>query len=193
MVAGALGAILGDSSLFWIARKSAAKMKTQRDKALENQKVRAVWDALDRSPGLLIVAGRYVPGMRFAVNASMGISDLPYRRFLPWSVLGGVLWSVYTCALAYRVATTLAGYPLASLVISSLITSAALAAVYFVDRRRRRKTAEPVIPSSTAGTGGSEQALAVALGRRARAGPEAPIAMGGCWERKPCASTRRSD
>jgi hypothetical protein len=33
MVAGALGAILGDSSLFWIARKSAAKMKTQRDKA----------------------------------------------------------------------------------------------------------------------------------------------------------------
>jgi membrane-associated protein len=83
MVAGALGAILGDSSLFWIARKSAAKMQTQRDKALENQKVRAVWDALDRSPGLLIVAGRYVPGMRFAVNASMGISDIPYRRFLP--------------------------------------------------------------------------------------------------------------
>jgi membrane protein DedA with SNARE-associated domain len=93
MVAGALGAILGDSSLFWIARKSAAKMKTQRDKALENPKVRAVWDALDRSPGLLIVAGRYVPGMRFAVNASMGISDIPYRRFLPWSVLGGALWS----------------------------------------------------------------------------------------------------
>lgn len=82
-----------------------------------------------------------------------GSPDIPYRRFLPWSVLGGALWSVYTCALAYRVATTLAGYPLASLVISSLITSAALAAVYFVDRRRRRraKTAEPVIPSSTAG------------------------------------------
>src|SRR4030095_3684164 len=77
-------AILGDSSLFWIARKSAAKMKTRRDKALENPKVRAVWDALDRSPGLRIVAGRYVPGMRFAVNASMGISDIPYRRFFPW-------------------------------------------------------------------------------------------------------------
>jgi membrane protein DedA with SNARE-associated domain len=47
--------------------------------------------------------------MRFAVNASMGISDIPYRRFFPRSVLGGALWSVYTCALAYRVATTLAG------------------------------------------------------------------------------------
>ena len=83
MVAGALGAILGDSSLFWIARKSAAKMQTQLDKALENPKVRAVWDALDRSPGLLIVAGRYVPGMRFAVNASMGLSEHPLPPLPP--------------------------------------------------------------------------------------------------------------
>ncbi len=164
MVAGALGAIIGDSSLFWIARKSAKKMKPHLDKALENPKVHTAWDALDRSPGLLIVAGRYVPGMRFAVNASMGLSQMPYRRFLRWSVLSAVLWSVYTCALAYWVSTTLAGYPLASLVISSLITSAALAAVYFVDRRRRHRaegakptdvSAQPAIPPSTAA--GSEK------------------------------------
>ena len=159
MLAGALGAIVGDSSLFWIARKNADKVQGQLDKALQNSKIRAGWDALDRSPGLLIIAGRYVPGMRFAVNASMGLSDIPYRRFLLWSVIGGVMWSVYTCALAYNVATTLSGFPLASLIISSLITSAALAAIYFVDRRRRRgaEAAEPAdvsseaaIPSSTA-------------------------------------------
>ena len=152
MAAGALGAILGDSSLFWIARKSAARVQAQLDKALENPKVRAGWDALDRSPGLMIVAGRYVPGMRFAVNATMGLSSIPYRRFLPWSVVGGVLWSVYTCALAYNVATTLSGLPLASLVISSLITSAALTAIYFVDRRRRRagKSADPADVSADA-------------------------------------------
>jgi len=138
MLAGALGAIVGDSSLFWIARRSASKVQGQLDHALESPKLRAAWDALDRSPGLMIVAGRYVPMMRFAVNASMGLSDIPYRRFLLWSVVGGVLWSVYTCALSYRVATTLSGFPLASLVISSLITSAALAAIYFVDRRRSR-------------------------------------------------------
>ena len=161
MLAGALGAIVGDSSLFWIARRNAAKVQGQLDKALENPKVRAGWDALDRSPGLLIVAGRYVPGMRFAVNATLGLSGLPYRRFLPWSVLGGLLWSIYTCALAYKVATTLSGFPLASLVISSLITSAALAAIYLVDRRRRRAAegaeptdviAEPAARASSAGS-----------------------------------------
>jgi membrane-associated protein len=117
MVAGALGAIVGDSSLFWIARKGAAGVQGQLDKALENPKVRSAWDALDRSPGLMIVAGRYVPGMRFAVNATMGLSEIPYRR----------------------------GFPLGSLVISSLITSAAVVAIYLVDRRRRRAAegAEP--------------------------------------------------
>ena len=161
MVAGALGAILGDTSLFWIARKSSAKMQPHLDKALENPKVRVAWESLDRSPGLLIVAGRYVPGMRFAVNASMGLSHIPYRRFLAWSVLSGILWSVYTCALAYWVSTTLAGFPLASLIISSLITSGALAAVYFVERHKLKGAKGPgpaeaeadgAIPSSTAGS-----------------------------------------
>ena len=85
----------------------------------------------------------------------------PYRRFLAWSILSGVLWSVYTCALAYWVSTTLAGFPLASLVISSLITSGALAAVYFVEKHKIKRakgaeptdaSAEPAIPSSTAGS-----------------------------------------
>jgi hypothetical protein len=68
---------------------------------------------------------------------------------------------VYTCALAYWVSTTLAGFPLASLIISSLITSAALAAVYFVERHKLKAakgagptdaSAEAAIPPSTAGS-----------------------------------------
>ena len=101
--------------------------------------------------------------MRFVVNASMGMSDIAYRRFLGWSVVSGILWSVYTCALAYYVATTLAGFPLASLVISSAITAGALALVFYVARSKKRKadqaeqtdvSAEPTIPP---GATGSEQ------------------------------------
>ena len=139
MVAGAVGAIVGDTSLFWISRLSSAKMQPHLDKALEDDKVRVAWDAMNRSPGLLIVAGRYVPGMRFVVNASMGLSDIAYRRFLGWSVVSGILWSVYTCGLAYYVATTLSGYPLASLLISSAITAGALALVFYVARSKKRK------------------------------------------------------
>jgi membrane-associated protein len=142
MLAGALGAIVGDSCLFWIARTNGKKVAPRLDEALENDKVRAGWEMLNASPGVLIVAGRYVPGLRFAVNATMGLSEISYRRFLGWSILGGTLWSVYTCALAYRVATTLSGYPLASIVISSLVTSAAIAAL-FVYYRHKRRGADP--------------------------------------------------
>lgn len=43
MVAGALGAIVGDSSLFWIARKNAGRVQGQLDRALENPNLRAGW------------------------------------------------------------------------------------------------------------------------------------------------------
>jgi membrane protein DedA with SNARE-associated domain len=30
---------------------------------------------------VLIVGGRYVPGLRFVVNATMGLLEIRYRRF----------------------------------------------------------------------------------------------------------------
>jgi membrane protein DedA with SNARE-associated domain len=138
---GALGAILGDSTLFWIARRSTDRVGPQLEKARENEKVKQAFELMDSSAPVLIVGGRYVPGMRFVVNATMGLSDIPYRRFLPWSILGGVLWSAYTCLLAYKVATSLAGFPLASVVISGVVTTVALVVIFYVVRKRRRDAA----------------------------------------------------
>jgi membrane-associated protein len=143
IVAGALGAIVGDSSLFWIARRSSERVGPQLENARANEQVTQALAIMDTSAPLLIVGGRYVPGMRFVVNATMGLSDMPYRRFLPWSVLGGALWSVYTCVLAYKVSTTLAEFPLASVVISGLVTTAMLAVIFLVVRRRKRALAAP--------------------------------------------------
>jgi len=149
IVAGALGAIVGDSALFWIARRSSRKVTPQLEKLRANEKIKQALAIMDTSAPLLIVGGRYVPGMRFVVNATMGLSDIPYRRFLPWSVLGGVLWSVYTCLLAYKVSTTLAEFPLASVVISGLVTTAIIAIVFLVAHRRKRTVAAPAGPGST--------------------------------------------
>lgn len=138
IVMGALGAIVGDSSLFWLARKSAQRIQGQVEKARANSTVRQAIDLLDSSAPLLIVGGRYVPGMRFVVNASMGLSDIAYRRFLLWSVFSGILWSTYTSVLAYQVGLALGDYPMASFVISGLVTTVAITVVFFTVRRRRR-------------------------------------------------------
>jgi membrane protein DedA with SNARE-associated domain len=122
-------------------------VQPQLDKAKHNEKVAAALDFLGSSAPLLLVVGRYVPGLRFVVNATMGLSAYPYRRFLLWSSIGGALWAGYTCALAYAVGTALADFPLASVVISGFITTAALAVLFVVVRRRRKSS-----PAVAAGT-----------------------------------------
>jgi membrane-associated protein len=138
MLAGALGAIAGDSTLYWIARTSARRIEPQLEKARGNEKVAAALDLMGSSGPILIVAGRYVPGLRFVVNATMGLARYPYPRFLLWSGIGGAAWSVYTCLLAYAIGTALSGFPLASVVISGLVTTVAITVVFFVLRSRRR-------------------------------------------------------
>ncbi|MGH3453387.1 MAG: hypothetical protein ACRDP2_03145, partial [Nocardioidaceae bacterium] len=59
---------------------------------------------------------------------------------LLWSSIGGTLWALYTCALAYLEGTALAVYPLASAVISGAVTTVAVAVVFLIVRRRTQAT-----------------------------------------------------
>ena len=73
------------------------------------------------------------------INATMGMNRYPYGKFLPWSALGAVLWSTYTCVLAYKVGSSLDNYPLASVYISGLITTVLMGVIFLVMRRRDRR------------------------------------------------------
>ncbi len=141
IVMGALGAIVGDSALFWIARKSAHRVEDKVERAKADPRVRQALELLRSSAPVLIIGGRYLPGMRFVVNAMMGLSDIRYRRFLLWSVISGILWSTYTCVLAYKIGLALGEYPFASFIISGLVSTVALAVVFLTVRRHRRRAA----------------------------------------------------
>ena len=69
----------------------------------------------------------------------MGLSAFPYERFLLWSAIGGALWSVYTCGMAYLIATALSGFPLASVIIAAAVSTLAIVAVVLVLRRIRAR------------------------------------------------------
>ena len=81
IVAGALGAVLGDSALYWIARTGPKKLKARLEAgAQKDERVAKGLALLGRSGPLLIACGRFVPGVRFAVNVSMGLTEYPYPR-----------------------------------------------------------------------------------------------------------------
>jgi membrane protein DedA with SNARE-associated domain len=142
IVLGALGAIIGDSSLYWIARRSSSSLTPQLERARKSTRVAAALDFLDRGAPVLLVFGRYVPGLRFVINSTMGMNRYPYGQYLPWSALGAVTWSTYTCVLAYKVGSSLDNYPLASVYISGLITTVLMAVIFLVVRRRDKRSAQ---------------------------------------------------
>jgi len=141
ILAGALGAITGDSALYWASRLFSNRFHRQVEQAKQNDKVASALGFLGTSAPLLLVAGRFVPGVRFVVNASLGTSKYPYAKFLVWSAIGGSVWSVYTCLLAFAVGTALVNYPLASVAISGAITTAGMGAIFWRVRRQRRTNA----------------------------------------------------
>lgn len=142
ILAGSFGAVLGDSAVYWIARSLRGPWHDKLMNTAEQPKANSFLKVFKNRAPLMIVFGRYIPGVRLVVNVTMGsVVRLPYPEFLRWSALAGFLWSTYTCVLGYAVATVLDSRPLAAIVISGLITSAALVAIGWTLRRGMKQEA----------------------------------------------------
>jgi membrane-associated protein len=130
ILAGAFGAITGDSTVYWIARKAKGPLRAWMDKTAGKSSATRVLKLLHDHGPVFLLFGRYVPGVRFALNATLGaVVKMPYGTFVRWSALSGSLWAAFTCANAYFIGTALAGYPLLSLVVTGLISTVLIAVV----------------------------------------------------------------
>lgn len=137
ILAGGTAATVGDSLLYWISRSIAATyLSAKLERLKRDEKVETVFEVADRSAALLIILGRFVVGVRFAVNATMGVRRYPYPRFLLFSAIGGFGWCAYTCVISYWAGEALGGYPLASILTGVILTTAIVAVLYLVIRRR---------------------------------------------------------
>ncbi|RLE24315.1 MAG: hypothetical protein DRJ50_04850 [Actinobacteria bacterium] len=131
ILAGSAGAIVGDSLLYWLSRTVLSKtMSKQVEKAEQNEKVARSMEVMSRTAPLLIVFGRFVPGLRFMVGATMGLTKFNYPRFLLWDSIGGILWASYTCIFSYAVATVIQDKPFISIIVSVIVTTGLLALLY---------------------------------------------------------------
>jgi membrane protein DedA with SNARE-associated domain len=136
VVAGSVGAIVGDSLLYWLSRTVLRRsMSDQVERASRNPKVARSMEVMGQTAPLLIVFGRFVPGLRFMVGATMGLTRFPYPRFLFFDVIGGVLWASYTCVFSYLVASVIQDKPFLSIAVSVVVTTALLGLLYFPIKR----------------------------------------------------------
>jgi len=131
IVAGAAGAVVGDSLLYWISRTALRSFMAERlEVAGRNEKVARTMSVFQDHAPVLIVFGRFVPGVRFAVGATMGLTRYSYPRFVLWNVVGGTSWAAFSCLSSALVATVVGEQPVVSLLVSALVTSLLLAFLY---------------------------------------------------------------
>jgi membrane protein DedA with SNARE-associated domain len=69
----------------------------------QNEKVKRSMKLLDERAGMVIVFGRFVPGVRFVVGATMGLTRYTYGRFLLWDSIGSLCWAAFSCISSYLV------------------------------------------------------------------------------------------
>jgi len=144
IVAGSLGALIGDSLLYWLSRTVLRRTMSDRvEKASHNEKIARSMQVLDASAPLIIVFGRFVPGLRFMIGATMGLTKYPFGRFVLWNAIGGFFWAAYTCVFSYLVASVIEDKPLISIVASVVVTTAMLGLLYRPIRRHWDETAPP--------------------------------------------------
>jgi len=96
-------AILGDSTGYLIGRKTGPKIFSRPDSRFFKQEyVTRTHAFYERYGGKTIIFARFVPIVRTFAAFIAGVGRMPYLRFLPFSVCGGIGWIFMMSMLGYE-------------------------------------------------------------------------------------------
>lgn len=87
------GALLGDSTGYFLGWKTGPRIFSRPDSRLFKQeyvtRTRAFYE---KYGGKTIIFARFVPIVRTFAAFVAGVGAMPYRKFLPYSICGGIGW-----------------------------------------------------------------------------------------------------
>ncbi len=145
IAAASLGAIVGDNICFALGHFLGDRVVNRFFKGEKSQE-RLAWAqrTLDARGGYLIVVARFIPGGRTVTTFTAGfVETYPWRRFLFFDVIAGIIWGTYTVMLGYLGGKTFEEDPWKGLLLGFGIALAVTAAVEAFRHLRARRAAHP--------------------------------------------------
>jgi membrane-associated protein len=142
--AAIIAAIVGDSVGYEIGHRYGPRLRGSRlGVRIGPERWIAAEAFFHRHGGKAVFLGRSQALLRALTPALAGASKLPYRTFLPWNALGGLVWAGGMVLLGYvfghslgRIETGLKYWTFGVLVLLAAVAG------WLVLRRRRRRRAE---------------------------------------------------
>ncbi len=132
-------AILGDSTGYEIGRRAGPALLGIRPLRRHADGIAKAQDLMRRRGPAAVFVGRFTAFFRAMTPALAGVSHMPYRRFLFFNALGGLIWGVGFTLLGYFAGaayTRIEG--LVGRITALLLTAIALAALLAWHLHRRR-------------------------------------------------------
>jgi len=148
-LSAATASVLGDLVAYRLAWRGGDRLDRAiaRSRRLTDAQER-LGAALARGGGFLVVIARFAPAGRSVVSLGAGAAHRRVREFLPWSILAGLSWAVYSVALGYFGGQWLGATWLATGVSLAALFGAGAGAAYLM--RRPPTVEEQAAPGATA-------------------------------------------
>src|SRR6478735_5337669 len=100
LVAFFLGSVIGDSTGYWTGRVMGQTLFNREDSRIfKPSRVEKAHAFFEKYGVKTVVLARFVPIVRTFAPLVVGAAEMPYARFLPFSIVGGLLW-ISTMVLA---------------------------------------------------------------------------------------------
>ena len=112
MLAFFLGSVIGDSTGYWTGRVMGKTLfNRESSRIFKPSRVEKAHAFFEKYGVKTVILARFVPIVRTFAPLVVGAAEMPYSRFLPFSVVGGLLWIL---------SMVLAGYFLGGLIENAL-------------------------------------------------------------------------
>jgi membrane protein DedA with SNARE-associated domain len=140
------GAVIGDSIGYAVGKRWGDKLLSRIPaRLIKPAHIRQSKDMIQRLGGRAVFAGRFAAALRALVPGLCGVSDMRYRTFAMWNVLGGVIWATGFVLLGYFAG---AGWhqvehyaSLASWILVGVVVAAVAGLLYLKHRSEKKASA----------------------------------------------------
>ncbi|HYJ92758.1 MAG TPA: VTT domain-containing protein [Pyrinomonadaceae bacterium] len=93
MFAFFLGSVLGDNTGYWTGRWMGKTLfNRESSRIFKPSRVEKAHAFFERYGIKTVILARFVPIVRTFAPLVVGAAEMPYSRFLPFSIIGGLLW-----------------------------------------------------------------------------------------------------
>lgn len=136
----AFGAFVGDHICYLIGRRlGPPALRRLRPGTKRHTVARWLSELLDRRGGVIVIIGRFLPGLRSITTLTAGVTAYPWRAFALFDAIGALMWGISGTCLGYFAGTAFQDSPARGLVVALVLVAVVITINEIAQRVQRRR------------------------------------------------------